>query len=116
MHQEYMVCIGVCGLNCNLCDDKKNGECHGCHCNADDCAASWHQTHCRIHRCANQKGYVTCTDCDDMPCSMLSAFCFDPKWPSHLPCLENLRRIKRIGLEEWAAEQKAFWDDPHIHE
>ncbi len=30
----------------------------------------------------------------------------------HLPVLENLRRIRRIGLEAWLDEQEAYWADP----
>lgn len=114
MGRELLLSYGVCGLYCNICDDKKNGECHGCECPGHDCAASWHQQHCRIYRCAKAKGYETCAECDDMPCSMLNAFCCDTKWPLHLQALNNLSRIKKIGLKAWADEQAAYWADPDI--
>ena len=116
MNRDMQCSYGVCGLNCNRCQDKINHECHGCECPGHDCAAAWHQKHCRIYQCARGRGYVTCADCPDLPCSMLNAFCCDLQWPDHLQCPGNLQRIRRIGLEAWIAEQSAYWSDPRIHQ
>ncbi|MEL7627270.1 MAG: DUF3795 domain-containing protein [Anaerolineaceae bacterium] len=115
MNRETALSYGLCGLNCNLCEDKTNGECHGCECPDRDCAADWHQKHCRIYQCVKKHNYVTCADCEELPCSMLNAFICDPKHQEHSQCFGNLLRIRRIGLEEWIDEQEAFWQDPAIH-
>ena len=36
-------------------------------------------------------------------------FAYDPIWLTHLPVLENLRRIHRIDVEACLDEQEAFW-------
>jgi hypothetical protein len=42
---------------------------------------------------------------------MLIQFTYDPKWRTHLPVIENCRRIRRIGLDAWLDEQSAYWRD-----
>ena len=38
-------------------------------------------------------------------------FAYDSIWRSHLPVLENLKRIRRIGVEAWLDEQEVYWAD-----
>lgn len=103
---------GVCGLYCDICPDKvRLNECHGCECSLKDCAADWHQHNCEIYKCAVDKDYVTCADCEDMPCTKLSRFCFNPEAANHRPIIENLRRIKKIGLDKWTKEQDEYFAD-----
>ena len=40
---------------------------------------------------------------------MLIQFAYDPRWWTHLPVIENCRRIQKIGVEDWLAEQEAYW-------
>ena len=106
--------LAPCGLYCGICNDFNAGECKGCgsDCTCEKCAACWHHEHCKIYQCVADKGYKTCAECDDLPCTMLIEFCFDPIWRSHRPVIENLRRMKKIGYETWLAEQKEYWSDP----
>lgn len=111
---EDMNLLAPCGLYCGICNDYAAGECKGCgsDCTCGKCAACWHHDHCDIAKCAAGKGYKTCAECDDLPCTMLIEFCCDPFWRSHLPVIENLRRMKKIGYEAWLAEQREYWSDP----
>ncbi|MBN2047181.1 MAG: DUF3795 domain-containing protein [Anaerolineaceae bacterium] len=106
--------LAPCGLYCGICSDLTvNHECKGCgvECGCGECAACWHHAHCRIYQCVRGKGYLTCAECDDLPCTMLIEFAYDPFWRSHLPVIENLRRIRKIGAEAWLAEQAEYWSD-----
>jgi hypothetical protein len=44
-----------------------------------------------------------------MPCIYLAEFAFDPIWRTHLPVLEQLRRIRRISVGAWFQAQEAYW-------
>ncbi|MGD8545355.1 MAG: DUF3795 domain-containing protein [Candidatus Bathyarchaeota archaeon] len=100
-----------CGLYCGACIDYliyKN--CHGCGCNCGICAAAEHHERCEIYRCCvKQKNHETCKDCEELPCSTLIRFCYNPVWLHHLPVIENLRRQRDIGKEKWLEEQKETW-------
>jgi hypothetical protein len=103
---------GKCGLYCGICSDYLNKkECLGCGCTCEQCAAHWHHQACRIYHCAEGKGLTTCAECPELPCTMLIQFNYDPKWRTHLPVIENCRRIRRIGLAAWLDEQETFWQD-----
>jgi hypothetical protein len=52
-----------------------------------------------------------CAACEEFPCTRLIQFCHDPIWRTHLPVLENLRRIRTIGVDAWLDEQKEYWSD-----
>jgi hypothetical protein len=104
--------IAPCGLYCGICPDNiETGICHGCGCHSCDCAAGWHHDHCLIHRCVEERGLAGCWACDELPCTQLTQFCVDPVWRTHLPVIENLRRIARIGPEPWLAEQAEYWSN-----
>ncbi len=100
-----------CGLYCGICMDHMSGECHGCGCSCNTCAGQWHAEHCAIAECAHSKGLESCSLCGDLPCTRLTQFTVDPVWRTHAPCIENLRRRKKIGTEEWLQEQETHWQD-----
>ena len=102
-----------CGLYCGNCSDLLlDRACHGCGCDCEGCAAGLHHTACAIyHCCTADRGLASCAECDDLPCTRLIQFANDPIWRTHLPVLENLRRIQRIGVEDWLDEQGAYWAD-----
>jgi hypothetical protein len=101
-----------CGLYCGVCSDLVlDGVCHGCACDCGQCTAGAHCTACYIYRCLTERGLESCAECDDFPCTRIVQFAYDPIWRTHLPVLENLRRIRRIGVEAWLDEQEAHWAD-----
>jgi hypothetical protein len=101
---------GKCGLYCGICTDYHEAKvCKGCGCDCVGCAAHWHHQDCQIYQCAEGKGYDTCADCEDLPCTMLIQFAYDPRWRTHLPVIENCRRIQKTGVESWLSEQEVYW-------
>jgi hypothetical protein len=115
--------ISVCGLNCAKCDlyqasrgneeamkrimgwlkDAKPGSifCGGCrgplniHWSAD----------CKFLECTKKKGLKYCFECDEFACDRLQAFASDGYW-HHRKTVENMKRMKEIGIEAWVEEQK----------
>ena len=101
-----------CGLYCGICiDNIKSNECHGCGCKCGNCVGEWHTKQCAIYKCVDQKQIESCADCKDFPCTTLIQFANDPVWRTHLVCLENLRRRKKIGTENWLKEQEEYFQD-----
>lgn len=102
-----------CGLYCGNCSDLLlDGACHGCGCDCGGCAAGPHRAACAIHHCCvTEKGLENCGGCEDFPCTSIIQFAYDPIWRTHLPVLENLRRIQRVGVETWLDEQEGYWAD-----
>ena len=108
-----------CGLYCGACcsmitQEKAEGEesalemitdeteqpCLGC--NATP------QQNCEFIVCNTTHGTENCAFCPEFPCLMLVKFNND-EWEHHRVVLENLKRIKEIGVEGWLKEQKEFW-------
>ena len=58
---------------------------------------------CDKKDCASAKGLVSGADCQDFPCSSIDAFANDGA-PHHAWAMENLRRIRQVGMETWYAE------------
>jgi hypothetical protein len=100
-----------CGLYCGNCTNLLlDGACHGCGCSCGLCAAEAHRTSCPVfHCCAEERGLASCAECLDFPCTAIIQFAYDPIWRTHLPVLENLRRIRRVGVDGWLDEQEAYW-------
>lgn len=110
--ETKLTLYGKCGLYCGICSDYlKKKECSGCGCTCEQCAAHWHHQACQIYRCAEGRGFDTCAQCLELPCTTLIQFTYDPKWRTHRPVIENCRRIKHIGLAAWLDEQETFWQD-----
>lgn len=112
MEQEQTASLAApCGLYCGICTDHLDGLCHFCGCNCGKCAGKWHIEHCKIGECAHSRKLLSCAQCDELPCTPLIQFTVHPIWRTHLPCIENLRRQKKIGTESWLLEQKTYWQD-----
>jgi hypothetical protein len=120
--------VSICGLNCAQCDmyqaghgdeklrneivewfEKERNEivkseqirCEGCRGSLD---AHW-SSDCKMMSCANKKGLEYCFQCGDFPCKMLTDFASDGI-SHHKRTVENLKRMKEIGIDAWIAEQK----------
>jgi hypothetical protein len=113
---QEMLLVGRCGLYCDLCTERIAESCHGCGCECNACGAQYHREHCAIYRCVTERGLLTCADCPEMPCTRLIHFAYDPIWRTHRPVIENLRRIRRIGVEAWLEEQRAYFDDERLRQ
>jgi len=77
--------------------------CQGC--DAD------YQSNCEFVTCNKRHGTESCAFCPEFPCAMLVKF-KDDEWEHHQSVLDNLRRIKEIGIEAWVREQQKLWSCP----
>jgi hypothetical protein len=120
--------ISICGLNCAKCDMYEAGHgnqklrdeivewfkkernetvrqeeirCEGCR---GPLELHW-SSDCKMMSCAKKKGFQYCFECGDFPCKILGEFGSDGI-SHHKRTVENLKRMKRIGLAEWISEQK----------
>jgi hypothetical protein len=120
--------ISVCGLNCAVCDmrqaylgntelrdeivewfKKERNEvvkpeqikCEGCRGSIE---LHW-SPDCKMMLCAKKKGLQYCFQCKDFPCTILNKFSSDGV-PHHKKTVENMKAMKKIGIEPWIAEQK----------
>ena len=121
-------CISVCGLNCAKCDTYRAGhgneklrdeitewfrkernetikseqvKCEGCRGSVD---VHW-SPDCRMMLCAKKRGLKYCFQCEDFPCTILNEFSSDGI-SHHNRTVENLKRMKEIGIDAWINEQK----------
>jgi len=120
--------ISVCGLNCAVCDiyhashgnEKLRKEiiewfkkernktvkleqikCEGCKGPLD---THW-SPNCKMMLCATKRGLQYCFQCEGFPCKHINEFNSDGV-PHHKRTVENLKKMRKIGLEAWIEEQK----------
>ncbi|MFO7918869.1 MAG: DUF3795 domain-containing protein [Anaerolineae bacterium] len=93
--------VSVCGLNCARCTLLAEGECEGCRGSLDQ---HW-SPDCEFLACARDKGHTYCFQCDDFPCDELEAFAADG-YEHHRLTVENMKRMREVGLAKWIAEQE----------
>jgi len=120
--------LSICGLNCAKCDIYEAGHgneelrnriiewfkkersqtvkpekitCEGCRGPID---RHW-SSDCKIMLCAKKKGHEYCFQCSDFPCELLEEFASDGL-SHHKRTVENLKKMKEIGVQAWIAEQK----------
>ena len=92
--------VGRCGIYCGLCtkyQSKAPSRCIGCKLGEQH---SW----CSIWNCCVKKhGFETCTECNEI---FNCAIFLRRKVAEWVPAADNLRQIKKVGLENWLEEQK----------
>ena len=93
--------ISVCGLNCALCKTAAKGDCQGCKKFLDQQSGP----DCIILICARDKGHRYCFQCNEFPCEKLNTFAADGH-DHHRITVENLKKMKELGLEKWITEQQ----------
>ncbi len=111
-----------CGLYCGACcsmiiHEKQAGEesalqmetpqgeqpCAGCD--------APYQQNCEFIVCNKNHGTESCAFCPEYPCERIIAFSHE-EWEHHEVVLNNLNRIKEVGIEQWLQEQKEYWKCP----
>ncbi|MCW4050330.1 MAG: DUF3795 domain-containing protein [Candidatus Bathyarchaeota archaeon] len=119
--------ISVCGLNCAQCDIYRAGKgdeeiqsslvkafresydmdiapsdfkCSGCRVEEDN----W-SPNCHMKQCAINMGVKYCFECPEFICLQLGDFANDGA-AHHYRTVENLKRMKLIGVEAWLEEQR----------
>jgi len=128
--------VAVCGLYCGACpmyiatqtnDEQKQSAllkqfssgpmklkmedllCDGCIGNGR--VASFCRN-CPIRLCpADKQNVARCSDCPDFPCSRITNFNNDGM-PHHAEVLENLRKMREMGIQKWARYEEERWHCP----
>ncbi len=93
--------ISVCGLNCARCSLLESGDCKRCRGPID---GHW-SPGCEFLPCAKQRGHRYCFECDDFICDKLQAFA-DDGHEHHRLTVENLKKMRKLGLKEWIDRQR----------
>lgn len=120
--------ISTCGLNCAKCDiyeashgnekmreeiiewfkkerneiiKPENVRCDGCR---GSLVIHW-SSDCRMMLCAKKRKLQYCFQCEEFPCTILNKFSSDDI-AHHKRTVENLKRMKEIGIDAWIEEQK----------
>ena len=75
--------------------------CTGCRGGLD---AHW-SPDCSMRLCARSKGHDHCFQCRDFVCEKLDSFAGDGVY-HHRRSVENMKRIKKMGIEAWLEEQR----------
>lgn len=102
MKTKQYALVGCCGMSCALCPrfhSQSRSKCLGCgrSSNRESCTT--------FNCCAEKHNYETCAECGVFPCQRLFrqadwvGFNTRQKW------IDNLNRIKQIGIDQWFVEQ-----------
>ena len=64
-----------CGLRCDGCEYVESCNCGGC------IATNGHPFHgeCPVAMCCQEKGFLHCGECPQIPCDLLTAYSCDPE-------------------------------------
>lgn len=64
-----------CGLHCTGCEYKETCGCNGC------IETNGHPFHgeCPVAVCCQDKGFLHCGECSDIPCELLTQYSCDPE-------------------------------------
>ncbi len=96
--------VAMCGLYCGSCRSYLGGKCPGC---KDNEKATW----CKIRKCCNEKGIVTCAECADVEIRNCKNYTniisktFSLLFNSDRE--KCLKRIREVGYLEYASEMSA---------
>lgn len=114
--------LAYCGLYCGACCSRISQEKHEgvasaleMHTEPDEqpCKGcdSGEQNTCEFAICNREHGTVSCAFCPEFPCDKIEKFSVE-EWEHHKCVLENLSRMREVGVEKWLEEQKMFWQCP----
>lgn len=94
--------IAPCGLYCGECSGFQDGLCGGCFSRKGLCLK--YTKVCKIYSCCvGKKKLQFCIKCEVFPCERLNKFFNTPEWYNEV--VDNLKRIRKIGLERFLKEQ-----------
>lgn len=108
--------IAPCGMNCGIClgffgytmnDKKRKMECTGCRPSGKSCA--FIKKHCKK---LLKKEVEYCYECKDFPCETLEALDKRYREKYDMSMIENLKFIKKEGMERFLEQQKEKYKCP----
>jgi hypothetical protein len=114
MENELMA---SCGMNCGIClaflRDKR--KCPGCR--GEDLNKASSCIHCFIKNCGtvttNQSNF--CYECPEYPCKRLKQLDKRYRTKYGMSMLENLEKIKRMGIRAFVVNEEMRWRCPVCH-
>lgn len=105
--------IGCCGLDCSACG-AAHGEnpCRGC-AGPDECKPEFCRAICGIKLCEKRinNKYRFCYECPDYPCEITYEHDLRCRmeYASGESPFENLKKIRKVGVERFLHEERAKW-------
>ena len=106
--------VAPCGLDCSLCKRAlaETDPCPGCH-GPDENKPEFCSRKCGIILCRKrlENGYTFCDECPDYPCEDVreKETRYTSKYPLYESPAENLRDIRKFGLECFLENQRSKW-------
>jgi hypothetical protein len=103
--------IAPCGINCRLCRAyvREKTVCPGCR--GDDHCKPLSCIHGQIKTCEKSVNgkFEYCFECDELPCKRLAHL--DKRYRTRygLSVIENLKRIKEVGILQFVEEENQKW-------
>ena len=92
--------IAICGLNCAKCGLFRAEKCGGCRASVEK---HWSPS-CRMRSCSLGRGTKYCFECTSYPCEDIKSFASDGL-AHHKTTVENMNRMKKVGIQAWIDEQ-----------
>ncbi|MDD5765493.1 MAG: DUF3795 domain-containing protein [Candidatus Marinimicrobia bacterium] len=105
--------IAPCGMNCGICMAflREKNHCPGC--NSDSLQKPKHCTACKFQTCPEkQSGDLACYDCSKFPCLRLKQLDKRYRTKYGMSMIENLLKIKEIGIAKFVEIENARWACP----
>lgn len=101
--------LAPCGINCYVCyaHVRPKNVCGGCR-GAEEYMLK-HCRQCAIKACAQNLGIDFCGDCPTFPCQRIKRLDKRYREKYHTSLIDNLQRMKTIGLPAYLIEEQAKW-------
>ena len=131
---DYRNMTAPCGLDCfncpmymassneklretiaeNLKIPVEKAQCKGCRNENGTIGFIGMKEPCNVYRCTQEKGIDCCSECSGFPCDYLHPYADMASKVPHNTKVFNLCLIKKMGLEEWAAEKAKSVKDTYF--
>ena len=103
--------IAPCGMNCGICLAylRETSKCPGCR--GTDLNKPKTRAQCKIKKCQtlNNPRSKFCFACGTFPCDRLKHLDKRYRTKYQMSMIENLERIKKLGIKKFVAEEKSRW-------
>ena len=103
--------IAPCGVNCAVCAAhlRRRNACPGCRADGADKPVT--RVRCKMKTCgkSGRKRAKFCFQCGEIPCDRLTMLDKRYRAKYHASPVENLRRIKEIGVREFLRQDQLKW-------
>lgn len=116
MKNKIQNLVSPCGIYCGACPSFQKRTCYGCR-SEDKTQKRVSKWHCKIRQCCLDRNKLDfCYQCDDFLCRLLirlqRSHLGERKFAYREEIIDNLLRIKKIGVKKWLREQERKWRCP----